>query len=125
MILLKKFCQAQWLVHAVYNASQDTHAMFFAFFQWFAASACTNVKQSAIVDCFKHCLEKEELRIEPVEVPPGFTRAAWESQIDMEDYSEQDVEDEIQALIEKGASMDPDMQTHEEKELIRTGNAMK
>ena len=32
MILLKKLCQAQWLAHAVYNASQDTHAMFFAFF---------------------------------------------------------------------------------------------
>ena len=87
------------------------------FFNDFAASACSNVKQSAIVNCFKHCFEKEELHIEPVEVPPGFTRAAWESQIDMEDYSEQDVEDEIQALIEKGASMDPDMQTHEEKDM--------
>ena len=37
-----------------------------------------------------------------------FTRAAWEAQIDLEEFTERDVEQEAQILIEKNQNMDPD-----------------
>ena len=32
--------------------------------------------------------------------------------------AEQDIEEEIQVLVQNGASMDPDMECHEDKELL-------
>ena len=52
-------------------------------------------------------------------VPEGYSREAWENQIDLEDFTEQEIEDEIQVLVETRHSMDADKEVPEEKEKAR------
>ena len=65
-----------------------------------AVEAWGKVKQSTIQNCFKKCLQDQSVQVDPIEVPEGYSREAWESQIDLEDFTEQEIEDEIQVLVE-------------------------
>ena len=49
-----------------------------------AVEAWGKVKQSAIRNCFKKCLLDQSVQIDPIEVPEGYSREAWENQIDLE-----------------------------------------
>ena len=71
-----------------------------------AVEAWGKVKQSAIHNCFKKCLTDQSVQVDPIEVPEGYSREAWENQIDLEDFTEQEIEDEIQVLVETRQSME-------------------
>ena len=73
-----------------------------------AVEAWGKVKQSTIHNCFKKCLTDQSVQVDPIEVPEGYSREAWENQIDLEDFTEQEIEDEIQVLVETRQSMDAD-----------------
>ena len=77
-----------------------------------ATEAWAEVTTKTINNCFKKCLpetlDQDPVEIPPVAVPEGFTRAAWEAQINLEEFTESDVEQEVQILIETNQNMDPD-----------------
>ena len=85
-----------------------------------AVEAWGKVKQSTIQNCFKKCLQDQSVQVDPIEVPEGFSREAWENQIDLEDFTEQEIEDEIQVLVETRQSMDADKEVPEENECYST-----
>ena len=79
---------------------------------------------STIEACFRKCLKDPNIEIEPVPVPADFTRSAWESQIDLEAFTEEEIELEIQEIIQKNQSMAPDPAEPEKENLMTTSVAM-
>ena len=57
-----------------------------------AVEAWGKVKQSTIHNCFKKCLQDDSVQVDPIEVPEGYSREAWENQIDLEDFTEQEID---------------------------------
>ena len=86
--------------------------------------AWQQVTPSTIEACFRKCLEDPKVQIDPVPVPPDFTRSAWESQIDLEEFTEEEIELEIQEIIQKNQSMAPDPAELEKENLMTTTVAM-
>ena len=87
-------------------------------------TAWHQVTPSTIEACFRKCLEDPNVEIEPVPVPADFTRSAWESQIDLEAFTEEEIELEIQEIIQKNQSMAPDPAEPEKENLMTTSVAM-
>ena len=83
-------------------------------------TAWQQVTPSTIEACFRKCLEDPKVQIDPVPVPPDFTRSAWESQIDLEEFTEEEIELEIQEIIQKNQSMAPDPAEPEKENLMTT-----
>ena len=90
-------------------------------------AAWERVTETTIQNCWRHALSSnEEPKIQPleIEVPEGFTRDVWEAQIDMEDICDEEVEEEIQEIVEKGKSMAADAAEPVEDNLISVPLAM-
>ena len=87
-------------------------------------TAWQQVTPSTIEACFRKCLEDPKVQIDPVPVPPDFTRSAWESQIDLEEFTEEEIELEIQEIIQKNQSMASDPAEPEKENLMTTTVAM-
>ena len=89
-----------------------------------AKIAWDKVTPKTIQACFRKCLENPDIEVPALPIPSEYSRTQWEEQIDLEPFTEEDIEQEIEEICMAKQSMAADDPEPDPETVVTTEVAM-